>query len=124
MLLGSVSAEVADQARCAVLVARSPRVSRLLVATDGSECAAIIPDVLGDLAAFAGLPAVALSGIPVKSPTFELMVSLYTLGGEPLEAQREELRGRYQGHAATLAEQLAAQGIPAQAEVRSGDAGT
>lgn len=122
MLLGSVSAEVADQARCAVLVARGPSVARLLVATDGSECAAIIPDVLGDMAALAGLPAVALSVTPVDSPAFELMVSLYTLGSEPLEAQRGELRGRYQSHAAAMAERLSANGIPAQPELRSGDA--
>lgn len=122
MLLGSVSAEVADHASCAVLVARGPRVSRLLVATDGSECAAIIPDALAEWAAFKDLPTIALSVTPVDSPAFELMVSLYTLGNEPPEAQREELRGRHQGHAATMAERLSANGIPAQPEVRSGDA--
>jgi nucleotide-binding universal stress UspA family protein len=122
MLLGSVSAEVADQARCAVLVARGPRVSRLLVATDGSECAAIIPDALAEWTAFKGLPTIALSVTPADSPAFELMVSLYTFGSEPLEAQQEELRARHQGHAAAMAERLSANGIPAQPELRSGDA--
>jgi nucleotide-binding universal stress UspA family protein len=122
MLLGSVSAEVADQARCTVLVARGFRVSRLLVTTDGSECAAIIPDVLGEWTVFKDVPAIALSVTPVDSPAFELMVSLYTLGSEPLEAQREELRDTHRRHAEAMAERLTANGIPAQPEVRSGDA--
>jgi nucleotide-binding universal stress UspA family protein len=122
MLLGSVSAEVAEHARCSVLVARGPRVSRLLVATDGSEGAAVIPEVLGDLAAFKGLPAIALSVTPVDSPGFKLLMDLYALGDKSLEAQRAELHEQHQRHAAALAEQLSARGIPAQASVRSGDA--
>jgi nucleotide-binding universal stress UspA family protein len=38
-LLGSVSAEVADQAHSAVLVARRPTTRRILIGTDGSEVA-------------------------------------------------------------------------------------
>jgi nucleotide-binding universal stress UspA family protein len=36
-LLGSVSAEVVDQTRCAVLVARCPTARRILIGTDGSD---------------------------------------------------------------------------------------
>ena len=61
MLLGSVSAEVVERASCSVLVARGLGVSRLLVATDGSPCAELIPDVLATWGAFEGLPAVAVS---------------------------------------------------------------
>lgn len=122
MLLGSVSSEVADQARCAVLVARGPRVSRLLVATDGSECAPIVADALGEWRAFKGLPAMALSVTPVDSPAFELLINLYTLGSEPLEMQQEELRDTHRRHAAELAERLSAHEIQAQPEVRNGDA--
>jgi nucleotide-binding universal stress UspA family protein len=122
MLLGSVSAEVAGAARCAVLVARGTHVSRLVVATDGSECAAIIPDALLACGAFSGLPAIALSVTPVDSPAFELMVRLYTLGSETLESQRDELSRAHRGHADALAARLSAGGIPAEAEVRSGDA--
>lgn len=122
MVLGSVSAEVADRARCAVLVARGPRVSRVLVATDGGECAALIPGELAEAAVFAGLPTIALSVTPVDSPAFELMVSLYTLGNDPLEAQRQELRETHRHHATTMAEELTTVGIPTEPEVRSGDA--
>jgi nucleotide-binding universal stress UspA family protein len=122
MLLGSVSAEVADQARRSVLVARGGAASRLLVATDGSECSGIIPGVLAEWDSFRDLPAVAVSVAPVDSPAFELMVSLYTLGDEPLQRQREELLERHREHAATMARGLAEIGIQAQAEVRRGDA--
>lgn len=122
MLLGSVSAEVADQARRSVLVARTGRVSSLLVATDGSECASVIPDALAEWESLRGLPAVALSAAPVDSPAFQLMVALYTLGDEPQERQRAELLERHREHAATMARRLTGIGIPAQTEVRSGDA--
>ena len=67
MLLGSVSAEVVERAGCSVLVARGSGVSRLLVATDGSPCAELIPDVLATWGAFEGLPAIAVSVAPVDS---------------------------------------------------------
>jgi nucleotide-binding universal stress UspA family protein len=122
MLLGSVSAEVGEQARCSVLVARAPRVQRLVVATDGSECAAVIPDVLARWEAFRGLEAAALSVTPIDSPAFELMVSLYTLGSESMEAQRAELRERHAQAAAAMATRLSEIGISAGPKVRSGDA--
>jgi nucleotide-binding universal stress UspA family protein len=122
MLLGSVSAEVADRARCSVLVARGPRVSRLLVATDGSECSLIIPDVIGGWVALSGLPAVSLSVTPVDSPAFEMMVKLYTMGGHPLEPDQRELRKHHEQLAAAMAGRLSAAGIPARAAVRDGDA--
>ena len=61
MLLGSVSAEVVERATCSVLVARGSGVSRLLVATDGSPCAELVPEVLATWGAFNGLPTIALS---------------------------------------------------------------
>lgn len=122
MLLGSVSAEVADQPERSVLVARSERVTRLLVATDGSECSAAIPDLLAGWQAFRGLPATALSVAPVDSPGYELLVALYTLGNAPLHAQRDELIAAHRVHAEGLARRLVQAGIGAEPEVRSGDA--
>ena len=50
------------------------------------------------------------------------MVRLYTLGSLSLEPDREELRKRHQRHATAMATRLSGSGIPAQAEVRTGDA--
>ena len=71
MVLGSVSAEVAYQARRSVLVARGGTASRMVVATDGSECSEIIPEALASWGAFAALPAVAASVAPVESPALQ-----------------------------------------------------
>jgi nucleotide-binding universal stress UspA family protein len=97
-------------------------VSRVLVATDGTECSSIIPDVLTNWDALRGLEATVLSVTPVDSPTFDLLVSLYTFGEEPLKRQREELRALHRGYAEQMAERLHGLGMSTQAEVRSGDA--
>ena len=53
-LLGSVSAEVVDQARCAVLVARRGTTDRLLIGTDGSEVANACVSFVGGSNLFRG----------------------------------------------------------------------
>jgi nucleotide-binding universal stress UspA family protein len=53
-LMGSVSADLVDHAPCPVLVARRPRVARMLFATDGSETAAHAADILAAWRAFPG----------------------------------------------------------------------
>jgi nucleotide-binding universal stress UspA family protein len=122
MLLGSVSAEVSGSADRSVLVVRGDRATRLLVATDGSDCASVIPDVLGEWGVFRGLPALAASVAPVDSPAYELMVSLYTLGAEPLDRQRNEQLEAHRRHAESMAEALSAIGLQAEPVVRTGDA--
>jgi nucleotide-binding universal stress UspA family protein len=121
MLLGSVAAEVAHRAPCPVLVARHPRVTRMVVATDGSETARAIPERLAAWQVFRGIPAAAVAVSIPNSPAFELAVSLYTLGDERLAAKRKELHARYARHAEELAEHLTRLGIPADAHVRAGD---
>lgn len=121
MLLGSVANEVASHAPCPVLVARSDRVSRLLVATDGSRHANAIPGWLARARVFEGLPADAVAVSIPDSPAFELTVGLYTLGDERLAQQRRELRERYAADAAAMAARLTEIGIPAASRVRAGD---
>lgn len=120
-LLGSVAAEVATHASCPVLVARSPSVSRLLVATDGSRSAVHIPDRLAAWGIFRGLPADVVGVSISATPTFELIVGLYTLGDDRLEDKRRDLHQRYATSAESMASQLTAIGIPATAQVRTGD---
>ncbi|MEJ7803327.1 MAG: universal stress protein [Candidatus Limnocylindria bacterium] len=121
MLLGSVADEVAADASCSVLVARGPSVSRLLVATDGSAGAKVIPEQLERWGSFRNCLADAVAVSIPDSPAFELMVGLYTLGDERLAGKRRELRSRYQADADTMAERLTAIGIPTTAHLRGGD---
>jgi len=122
MLLGSVSAEVADHARQSVLVARGDRVSRVLVATDGSECATAVPDAIAGWGGLRGLPAVACSVAPVDSPAYQLMVSLYKFGEEPMNEQNEALIAQHARVAQEMAIRLTDIGLPAEADTRRGDA--
>ena len=50
--LGSVSAEVVDQAPCAVLVARGPSAERVLIGTDGSDVAMSAAQFVGGCGLF------------------------------------------------------------------------
>ena len=122
MLLGSVSAEVVDQASCSVLVARGERVSRLLVATDGSDAARAIPDLLGTWGVFRGVAAEALSVAPAPEQTFELVAGLYTLGRYDFAEERQQLLDQHRQFAEHLAERLAERGIPATSTALAGDA--
>lgn len=121
MLLGSVAAEVAAHASCPVMVARGGDVSRLLVAADGSPNARMIPELIGAWEAFNGIPADVVSVVPKDPPGFELMVALYTLGDERLDAQRREEALEAGRTANEAAARLTEQSIPAKFHVRSGD---
>ncbi|HEU5325136.1 MAG TPA: universal stress protein [Candidatus Limnocylindria bacterium] len=121
MLLGSVAGEVTAHAACPVLVARHPTVTRLVVATDGSAGAELIPDRLAALGAFTGVPADVVAVSIPDTPTFELIVGLYTLGDERLSHRRQELRQRFAAAADRMVERLTAVGIPATGHVRAGD---
>jgi nucleotide-binding universal stress UspA family protein len=120
-LLGSVAAEVAMHAPCPVLVARRPAVSRLLVATDGSWSAEQIPDRFEAWGMFRGLPADVVAVSISDSPTFELIVGLYTLGDDRLESKRRDLHDRFRASADEMAGRLSAIGIPTIAHLRTGD---
>jgi nucleotide-binding universal stress UspA family protein len=121
LLLGSVSAEVVGGTGRSVLVARRPVVSRVLVATDGSPAATAIADVLARWGMLEGREVHVLSVVPEGSPTFDLLVDLYTLGGATLEDWRDQMRVAHRAYADDLAARLAAVGVPARASVRAGD---
>lgn len=121
MLLGSVASEVAAYAPCPVLVARSTSVSRIVVATDGSANAGLIPKRLSEWEMFRGVPADVVAVAVPDSPAFELMVSLYTLGDERLANQRRELQVGADRDADEMTARLADVGIPTTPHARSGD---
>jgi nucleotide-binding universal stress UspA family protein len=56
LVLGSVSAEMVDHAPCPVLVARRGTVSRVVIATDGSQSARAAEDVVAGWPIFDGVP--------------------------------------------------------------------
>jgi nucleotide-binding universal stress UspA family protein len=123
MLLGSVSAEVVDHAACSVLVARGEHASRLLIATDGSDVARTIPELLGSWGAFRGVAAEVLSVAPLPERTFELVADVYTMGRYRFtDDDRHELLDRHRRFAEQLAQELAEHHIPATSSVVAGDA--
>ena len=61
ILLGSVSSEVVDHARCPVLVARDERLGPILFADDGSPSARMAERVLTTWPMFSGLPVTVLT---------------------------------------------------------------
>ena len=121
MLLGSVAGEVSSHAHCPVLVARHPSVTRIVVATDGSDTASRMPERLAAWGVFAGIPADAVAVSIPDSPAFELIVGLYTLGDERLAGKRERLRARYRADVERITKQLEEVGIPTTSHLRSGD---
>ena len=122
VILGSVSAEVVDRAGCSVLVARGERVSRLLVATDGSDVARSIPGLLGAWGVFRGVAAEAVSVAPSPERSFELVADVYTLGRYDLAEERQQLLDRHRRFAEDVAQQLGERGIPATSTVLAGAA--
>jgi nucleotide-binding universal stress UspA family protein len=54
MLLGSVSAEVVDHAPCPVLIGRAPRITRVVLAHDGSAHARAAEELVAGWSIFAG----------------------------------------------------------------------
>jgi nucleotide-binding universal stress UspA family protein len=121
VLLGSVSAEVADHAPCPVLVARLSRVSRMLVATDGSESAVAIPAILARWRAFRGVPIDVVSVAPRALGADEVLVTPWapTLA-EAQEEARLEIE-RHQMLCDDVAEEFVSAGWRAAGLVRAGD---
>jgi nucleotide-binding universal stress UspA family protein len=123
MLLGSVSAEVIDHSPTPVLVARASGFGRVVLAWDGSSCAARAADLVRTWPIFAGtsVRAVSVSDVGVAWRTgfaeFE-NVDLMPLYTEAVEASRRQ----HEKLARELAAQLVAAGRSAEADVREGDA--
>jgi len=124
MLIGSVAGEVAEHATCPVIVARTPRIERLLVATDGSPAAEQIPEQLDGLGIFTGLQTDVVAVAVPDSPAFELLVGIYTLGDDRLEQERAALAAKAETDAQGMATRLTAIGIPAEPHSRRGDPAT
>jgi nucleotide-binding universal stress UspA family protein len=121
-LLGSVSAEVVDQAPCPVLVARDDQLGPVVLADDGSLDARAAGDVIAEWPLFSGLPVTVLGVVHDTVPSAAAVVPLMLEEAMTryADAIRAERQTRTSGCEAT-AERLRAAGIDAVAEIRQGD---
>lgn len=120
-LLGSVSAEVVDQAPCPVLVARDDQLGPVVLADDGSLDARAAGDVVADWPLFRGLPVTVVGVVHDTVPSAAvaplMLEETMTRYADAIQAERET---RTSGCGATV-ERLRAVGIDAVAEIRQGD---
>jgi nucleotide-binding universal stress UspA family protein len=124
-LLGSVSAEVVDRARCPVLVARGPTLARVILAEDGSETAASGARLLATVPALSDLEVRVVGVVDAPFPstfagtdapmgTYAAVQSYY----DSLPALRDATAKVARERAAALV----AAGLAATSEMREGDA--
>lgn len=120
MVLGSVAAEVIDQAPCPVLVARSAKLRRVVLADDGSLEATAARDVVASWPLFAGLDVRVVSVAPVPAQVGVGPIRHADASQAYAEAV-DALRTLYQKVGSTDALRLTEAGLRARAEVRCGD---
>ncbi|MEO7230188.1 MAG: universal stress protein, partial [Candidatus Limnocylindrales bacterium] len=123
LVLGSVSSEIVDHARCPVLVARRPAVARILLASDGSPSARAAEEVVAGWSIFRDLPIRVVSVADVVRPWHSgIAPSMYgqvlDLYGKDLKAAGDEAR-RITVEAVGRLRQA---GCDAEPDPRSGDA--
>lgn len=106
-LLGSVSAHLVDHAGCPVLVVRTPELTRMVLATDGTPASRDIPAVLARWGnAFRGMPVEVLS---------------VAHGDGPLAGGSDEDLALHRGIAEQVADELMDLGWHTAARTRNGD---
>lgn len=123
LLLGSVSAEVVDYARCPVLIARTASISNVVVAVDGSAPSAAAALLIGTWPIFTGLPIKVVSVADVVEPWHTgIAPTMYRQVVEAHAKDLSEARTEHQRIADETAASLRAGGREVSAEMRTGDA--
>jgi nucleotide-binding universal stress UspA family protein len=123
LVLGSVSAEFVDHAPCPALVARTPTVTRILFASDGSAPAAVAEDTLARWPIFERVPIEVVSVAHVVEPWHTGIAP--TMHRAVIAAHAKDLESARAAHtevAEAAAKRLRAAGRTAEARVRTGDA--
>ena len=123
LVLGSVLSEFVDHAPCPVLVARTPSVTRVLFATDGSNAAAVAEGVLAARPLFEHVPIGVVSVADVVAPwRTGISPLMYSQVIASHAKDLAEARAAHSALAEEAAERLRAAARTAQARVRTGDA--
>ena len=123
MLLGSVSAEVADHAPCPVLVVRGVGVERILLAVDGSPSAQTATTFLGGCRSLAPYPVEVLSVAAAPPPSLSAPApGLPAAAFESYDSEILAHRERAETIAARAAEALLGDGLAACWSISQGDA--
>jgi nucleotide-binding universal stress UspA family protein len=123
--LGSVSAEVVDHAPCPVLVARKTTLTKVVLATDGSDGARLAEDLIASWPFLAALPVRVVSVASIVPP-FAVLDPTGT-GMVPAEAYQQlvdDARVEHQRAAAESVKRLVARRVAATAVLREGYAPT
>lgn len=125
MLLGSVSAEVIDHAPAPVLVARSGRIERVVLAWDGSSWASTAADRLSRWPIFARSSVRVVSVADVEIPWWTGFPEPGSLDLMPIYLDAIDASRRQHDELANeMTAQLRSAGLRAEAERRDGDAAT
>ena len=123
LVLGSVSAELAEHAPCPVVVARDRTLGKVLFATDGSESARQAEALLTGWPALAGAPLRVVSVADVVRPWHSGVTPLAY--GRVAAAYTRDVEMAKAGHASIAQEaaaRLRAGGLDPEVVVRDGDA--
>ena len=122
VVLGSVSEEVVSHAPCPVLVARTPRVERILLADDGSEGASRARRFLVQWRPFGRVPIRIVSVASAPAP-WQSGVSPMLMGAalDAYDDSLRESRDRLEAAAKGSVEELADVAAEATVDVRAGD---
>jgi nucleotide-binding universal stress UspA family protein len=123
MLVGSVSAEVVDHARCSVLVARRPEIRRVLLAVDGSDTSRRAVEFVEANPVLKERRIEVLTVVPSRTPPAAVMLGgVYGASIEAYEDSVDAARTQGEGLASGAAAELRAAGYDVTWSISAGDA--
>lgn len=120
-LLGSVSAELVQRVSCPVLIARRDRITRIVLAHDGSDPAREVEDFLAECPAFQGMPVTIASAV-LEAAVLGIDPSVMLLQDvtDSYEATRSAAEEAMVAAQSGAKDRLVAAGIPVRTLIKHG----